>query len=99
MEFNRNILFKNQLDDILVRFNCNIDLDFKITFVPYIPQDKMDKIRRMEIYLYSFNMHFFRTSLNDLEKIKFINTHVQAEIPFDKISDFNDTINSVKFKN
>lgn len=98
LEFNRNILFKDQLKDTLVRFNGNEDLNFKITFVPYIPNNKIDQIRRMEIYVYTFEMNFFRTSLNDPDKIKFINTHVQAEIPFGKISDFNKAINYIKFK-
>ncbi|PBI88401.1 hypothetical protein BSF41_25290 [Flavobacterium sp. ACN2] len=97
-EFNRNILFKNQLKDTLYRFTGNEDLDFKITFVPYIPYDQMELISKKEVYTYTFDLFFFRTSLNDKDKIKYINTHVQAEIPFDKISVFNDIIKNVEFK-
>ena len=92
-------MFENQLDDILKSFSGKNDINFKISFVPNVPYDKMFEINDKEIYAYTFEFNFNRISLwTDKEKLKYINDHLQAEIPFDKIEDFNFQIRNIEFK-
>lgn len=96
---NKDIMFENQLDDILKSFSGKNDISFKISFIPYVPYDKMFEINDKEIYSYTFEFNFNRISLwTDEEKLKYINNHLQAEIPFDKIEDFNYQIKNIEFK-
>jgi hypothetical protein len=96
---NKDIMFENQLDDILGSFSGKKDIDFKISFIPNVPYDRMYEISDKEIYAYTFEFNFNRISVwTDKEKLKYINNHLQAEIPFDKIDDFNHQIRNIEFK-
>lgn len=95
---NKDILFENQLEELLNAYSGKNDVDFKMSFVPSIPYDKIFEINDMEIYSYTFQFNFNRISLFDDDKLKYVNTHMQAEIPFDKIEDFNYKIKTIEFK-
>ena len=96
--FNRNMLFKGQKDESLLDYSGKKDLDFKITFMPNVPYDKYDVVNTMKLYSYTKKLFLIYNSMTNSGLELFINTHVQAEIPFDKIEEFNDKIGSVIFK-
>lgn len=99
IEYSKNILFKNQLEDVLKGFTGKKDdsLKFNITFIPEIPFDKMEEVKRKQLYTYTYPLNFSRISFNEAEKLKFLNTHFQSEIPFEMSSDFSERIYSVNF--
>jgi len=96
--FSRNMLFKGQLEDTLLRFYGKEDLEFKITFMPYIPFDKYDVVNSMGIYCYTKKISLRYNSVTNANIELYVNTHVQAEIPFDQIEEFNSKIESVIFQ-
>ena len=95
---NRNIFFQGQQEEMLTQFNGKDDLDFQITFTPFIPLDKYDQISQMEIYGYTKKLFLKYHSMTNKDLPLIVMDHFQTEIPFEKIQDFNAAIKTIEFK-
>jgi hypothetical protein len=95
---NKNIMWENQMDDILQSYLGETDVEFKMTFMPTIPYDRIRELDSNDMKSHTKEFNISRVSLNDIEKLKYMNNHMHAEIPFDKITEFNGLINKIKFK-
>lgn len=85
---NRNIVYEGLIDDILQSYPGEEDKEFKITFITDVPFDQFQNIDRLKICNPTLIFKFRRTSLNDPKKLEIVNTHIQAEIPYEKAAEF-----------
>ncbi len=95
---NKDIIWEGQMKDILNAYSGVEDISFKMSFIPMVPYDKMTEIYNMDIYIYTKEFYINRVSIIEKEKLKFMNNHMHADIPFDKIVDFNKKIKTINFK-
>lgn len=93
----KNILFKGQLDEILLRFAGKKDIDFSITFLPNIPLEKYKEVYRKDIFICTKQLFFNYNSASNNDIKLYVNTNVQADIEYDKLTDFSDDIESITF--
>jgi len=95
---NKNIMWENQMNETINSYSGANDVEFKITFMPSIPYDKMDKISNIDTRIHTKEFNINRISLTEKETLKYMTNHIQADIPFEKITEFNTKIQTINFK-